>query len=428
MTTGLPRLALAGCTVAMLLSSCIETSSSAPKAVAGGSLAAFHQALASLEAGRTQRVNIVQIGDSHTAGDRFTGRLRELLQARFGDAGRGMLPPGAPFPYWRPDQVHVEQQGRWEVLSSNKRDYPQAPYGLSGFVLRSRSAGAAIALTADRAFDSAEVTFFRQPSGGHIDVLVDGARVGDIDTRGRAWQMDRASFPAREGTRFELRVRGDGQADIADWSVYRRDRGVTLSSHGFVGANVGLMDRWDTANVAAELRQLAPALIILAFGTNEGFDPADTLADYGSILEARIGQLKAAAPGASIVVVGPPDADRLPDYCGARGPARDGVRCAPLSPAEAQDYDRLLARRDRSLCRWHPPAGLALVREQQRQVAARTGAFFWDWSAVQGGACGADRWTHEDLERRDHVHMTESGYARSADRLRDVLMKDYRRR
>jgi hypothetical protein len=423
-------LAVAG--AALLLSSCIESGSSAPKAAAEASsrssLAAFHQALASLEAGRTRRINIVQIGDSHTAGDRFSGRLRELFQGRFGNAGRGMLPPGAPFPYWRPAQVHVEQKGRWEVLSSNRRDYPQVPYGLSGFVLRSGAAGAVIALEADTPFDTAEVTFFRQPSGGHLEALVDGNRVDEIDMRGPAWKMDRASFSAPGGTRLELRVRGDGQVDIADWSVYRRDRGVTLSSHGFVGASIGLMGRWNEANVAAELRQLSPALIILAFGTNEGFESVDALGDYGAILDSRIGQLRAAVPGASIAIVGPPDAERLPDTCGPRGPARDNAPCAPLSVAEARDYDRLLARRDRSLCRWHAPAGIALVRQQQRQAAARTGAFFWDWSAVQGGACGSARWAQEGLGHRDHVHMLDGGYALSAERFHDALMRSYRKR
>jgi hypothetical protein len=424
------RRPLAVASVALLLSSCLETSASAPRAADGSrpSLAAFHQALAALEAGRTERVNIVQFGDSHTAGDHFSGRLRELLQGRFGNAGRGMLPPGAPFPYWRPSQVHVEQTGRWEVLSSNKRDYPQVPYGLSGFVLRSNAAGSAIALEAEGRFDTAEVTFFRQPSGGNVEALVDGTRVGEIDLRGPAWQMDRRSFAAPGGTRFELRTRGDGQVDIADWSVYRRDRGVTLSSHGFVGAAIGLMDRWNEANVTAELRRLSPALIILAFGTNEGFEPAERLGDYGTILEARIARLRAAVPGASIAVVGPPDAERLPDYCGPRGPARDNARCAPLSAAAAQDYDQLLARRDRGLCRWHAPAGLALVREQQRQVAARTGTFFWDWSAVQGGPCGAARWAQDGLGHRDHVHMQDGGYALSADRFHDTLMRSYRKR
>ena len=426
-----PGATLAVACAALLLSSCVEPGSSAPKTAADGarsSLASFHQALASLEAGRTQRVNVVQIGDSHTAGDHFSGRLRELFQGRFGNAGRGMLPPGSPFPYWRPTQVHVEQTGRWEVLSSNRRDYLQAPYGLSGFVLRTSAAAAAITLEADSSFDTAEVTFFRQLSGGHLEALIDGVRVGEIDMRGPAWKMDRRSFPAPGGSRFELRARGDGQVDIADWSVYRRARGVAVSSHGFVGASIGLMDRWNEANVAAELRQLSPALIILAFGTNDGFDPVGGLAGYSATLETRITRLKAAAPGASIVIVGPPDAERLPDYCGPRGPARDNAPCAPLNAVAAQDYDQLLARRDRSLCRWHAPAGLALVREQQRQVAARTGAFFWDWSAVQGGACGAARWAQDGLGHRDHVHMMDGGYALSADRFFETLMRSYRKR
>ena len=418
-----------GCSTILLLSSCIGSSPpSTQERSQGAALSGLYHGLSALQAGRINRLNIVQIGDSHTAGDYFSGRLRELFQERFGNAGRGMLPPGAPFPYWRPRQVEVVQQGRWDVLSSNKTNYPQLPYGLSGFIIRSSAASSVIRLTADQAFDTAEVTFFRQPAGGHIDVIVDGARVGDIATRGAAYQMDRKSFAVRDSFSLELRPKGDGAVEIADWSVYRRNRGVALSSHGFVAAEIGIMDRWSAANVATQLKELSPALIILAFGTNEGFNSVDQLAGYGSIAESRVAQLKAMSPNASIVIVGPPDANRLPGYCGIRASARNAVRCAPLTAGEAQDYARLLSRRDRNLCRWHTPAGIAIVRDQLRQVAARTGTFFWDWSSVQGGECGATRWAREGLGRQDRVHMTESGYALSADRLFEELMRDYKGR
>ncbi len=40
---------------------------------------------------RHNQLHFVQIGDSHTAADFFTGKLRSLLQQRFGDAGIGFI-------------------------------------------------------------------------------------------------------------------------------------------------------------------------------------------------------------------------------------------------------------------------------------------------------------------------------------------------
>jgi lysophospholipase L1-like esterase len=389
-------------------------------------LANFHRALASLQAGRIERLNVVQIGDSHTAGDHFSGRLREMLQARFGNGGRGMLPPGSPFPYWRPQQVQVRQQGSWEVISSNRTDYQQIPYGLSGFDLRSKGNGGSLTLRAEGAFDSVDVSFFRQPGGGKIDLTANGRYLGEVDTRGPAWQLDHRTVNAPGSTDLELRTRGT--VDLADWGVYRRERGVVLTSHGFSGAQISIMDRWDEGNLTTQLRTLAPALVILAFGTNEGFDSVSSVENYGSVFDSRIARLRQALPNASIVIVGPPDANRLPDYCNIRGPARERTACRPLNSQEAANYSSMLARRDPSLCRWHTPAAIEVVRQAQKQVAQRHGVLFWDWAAVQGGACGGHRWTSQELMRADHVHMYESGYGLSAEKLFDELMRGYRGR
>jgi hypothetical protein len=394
-----------------------------------GALANFHRALAALQAGRQERVTILQIGDSHTAGDHFSNGLREKFQGQFGNAGRGMLPPGSPFPYYRPYQVKVAQSGNWEVLSSNRTDYQQLPYGISGYALRSRGANDTLTLTADSdaAFDWVEVAFFRQQGGGKIDLTADGRYLGEIDTRGPAWQFDHKAMGAPAGsTSLELRVRGS--VTLADWSIYKRQRGVVVSNHGFVGAQINIMDRWDQTNVANELRLMNPALIVLAFGTNEGFDSVDSLGNYASVFDARLALLRQALPSASIVVVGPPDANRLPDYCGIRGPARERVGCRPLSQTEAANYSSMLARRDRALCRYHTPAGIDIVRQAQQQAAARNGALFWDWSSVQGGACGASNWVPQELGRQDRVHMFESGYYLSADKLHQELMRGSRGR
>jgi lysophospholipase L1-like esterase len=414
-------------------------------------LAKLHKRLADLRAGRVSRVTIVEIGDSHTQGGHFPGRLRALFQARFGNGGRGMLPPGSPYDFWRPYQVEARQTGKWEVFSSNKKDYTPLPYGLSGFVIRSGDPEASIALEAGEdstPFAVVEVGFYRKPDGGTIDLTVDGRRLGTIDTRGPGYAMDRRTFRLKApGTRIELRPQGDGSVDIADWSVYGKTRGVVLASFGFSGAQVGIMERWSWDNVRAQLTALDPALIILAFGTNEGYAPRKKLEDYDDRLRARILALRRAAPNASIVLVSGPDANRIPKYCNGNGKGSgsgegngngdsDKVRtgganrstCRPLSAGEAGDYDAMLARSDRALCRWHTPASYDLVRRAQRAVARETGALFWDWLAVQGGRCGAFKWEKEGLVYPDRVHMKRDGYWRSADRLFAALMRGYRGR
>ena len=77
-------------------------------------LAPFFASLAALDDKEARApVRILQIGDSHTANDSLSGRMRERLQGRFGAAGRGWLPAGIPFKYYRPHLVEVHETG-WQ--------------------------------------------------------------------------------------------------------------------------------------------------------------------------------------------------------------------------------------------------------------------------------------------------------------------------
>ena len=73
-------------------------------------LAPFYESLRALqEDPGTSRpeprvVRILHFGDSHVAADFWTGDLRALLQARFGDGGPGYVMPGRPWKYF--GEVH----------------------------------------------------------------------------------------------------------------------------------------------------------------------------------------------------------------------------------------------------------------------------------------------------------------------------------
>ena len=446
-------------------------------------LAKFHARLAQFEADKTGKfahLDVLQIGDSHTAADHFSGRLRDVLQARFGNGGRGFLPPGAPHAWYRPYQVSVTQSAGWKTLSSNKATPDAASYGLAGSV--ARASDAADVITIDirdgarlRAF---EVGVLEQPGGGALEISADGEPVAIIGTAVDAFGQLNFRFGVPPQTRrIELKPFGDGPVDVTGHSLIGEGRGISLSNLGFIGAQVSIMSRWHWPAVHEQIADLDPALVILAFGTNEGHAPvANIEARYARQLEDRVIALKAAAPNASIVLVGTPDANRYPKFCLPQAPAiapeaaldevpatdaghtpgyasspapsspaaaaksksrstekkppppeppADAI-CQPLDAAERAGYERMMSDKDRRLCRWHTLPAIPVVRAIQREVAARQGALFFDWFEMFQSECGADRWYRQGLAAKDRVHFTRQGYAIAADKLYARLMAGYR--
>ena len=392
--------------LAALCASCSDPVASSPaptvKASEAAPLLPLYQALDALETGRTAGpVAIVQIGDSHTANDAFSGRMRTLMQARFGDAGRGMLPPGIPFRTYNPAQVTVTAKG-WRVVSSMDAGAP-GPFGISA--LRQTADGRAEMTLHSKepgGIDDIWVEALGQPRGGTIDATPDSGRVVSFKTDSASVKPMWLALPNAHGV--TLRTRGDGPVDLLSWTALRHHAGVTWSNLGTIGATADLIGRWNPAFVTAELGRLHPALILVAFGTNEGFHNALDVHAYQAAYAARLRLLHEAAPEAAILVIGPPDGSRHAAK-GAEGacPAEDG--------------------------RWAVPPRLPEVREAQRQVAHAAGYYFWDWSAAMGGACSMPRWarTNPPMAAADHVHLLTPGYRATADLLFAEIMRGYAR-
>lgn len=277
-------------------------------------LARFHERLRRLEADGGSQVHVLMIGDSHTASDHLSGRLRALLQQRFGNGGRGLLPPGVPHAHYRPHQMSVTQAGDWKLLTSNKGQPDPIAFGITGQVMRGDGEGT-ITVEDRTATETAwfEIEYLARPDGGGLDVLLDGEAYGRIDTREPSPAL--VKVEAR-GRRLELRLAGGGPVDLTGLRHVARDRGIVLSSLGFIGAQVSIVGRWHAETVRRQIGELDPALVVLAFGTNEGFSSlARTEGAYAREMDRRIAQLKEAAPRASLVIVGPPDANRYPRWC-----------------------------------------------------------------------------------------------------------------
>lgn len=399
---------LSGAT-ALLLASC-----AAPSELSDAELAAkigqaapllpLYRVLLPLEThARTAPVTILQIGDSHTANDSFSGHMREQFQARFGDAGRGVLPPGVPYRWYRPARVSVTSSG-WSVISSFQGE--PGPFGITGLRQHAdRPAEMTLTVGDPGDLDQAEIEVLRQPGGGTLDIYMDAGGSSSIATASPVAQAAWVPAPSALGSRtMTLRARGDGPVDVLAWSVSRGRPGVIYANLGTIGASVDLMDRWDQTIVAQDLAHLSPSLIVLAFGTNEGFRNSTDAAEYATVFAARLRALRAAAPRAALLVMGPPDGQR-------RRPR------GSTTPPACGDPN------------WTVPPQLNPVREVQRSVAAQTGAYFWDWQAAMGGECSMLRWaaTRPPIAAPDHVHLFAPGYQATADILFRTIMDGYDR-
>ena len=139
----------------------------------GEALAPF---LAKLRASRRESrppVHIIQIGDSHTAGDNITNGWRSRLQARHGFGGRGALAAGRPYPAISPGASPPRRPRGWSVNATFGGRWREGgpPLGISGFTQTASAAGQTIGVTADspeQNFDRVILCAVAQPGGGTI--------------------------------------------------------------------------------------------------------------------------------------------------------------------------------------------------------------------------------------------------------------------
>jgi lysophospholipase L1-like esterase len=167
---------------------------------------------------------------------------------------------------------------------------------------------------------------------------------------------------------------------------------VTYETLGINGAQAEMQLAWNASILDGEIADRDPALIVLAYGTNEALSKSWTEDGYRAALKEVIQRLRTAAPVASVLLVGPPD-------CQYR--LRNGKRL--------------------------PFPHLDQVIEIQRQVALESGCAFWDWRARMGGAGSVRQWVQAGLAQGDYTHLTGQGYRMVGDMLFSEIMAEYER-
>jgi hypothetical protein len=402
----------------------------------GERLAPVFAKLAAARRGQGPAVHILQIGDSHTAGDAVTGAWRDLLQARYGAGGRGVLAPGRPYDGYLTRGVSATMSTGWTIGATfGKNATPPRPMlGVSGFSMIANRPYASMTLRADSGatmFDRFVLCAIGGPNAGGVTVRFDAGELGRLDfTAPDTRPLCRSLVTDTPHGAVEIAAEMPGLT-LTSWATFRAGKGgVVLSNVGVVGSQLMHFARADDVVIAEEMTAYAPDLIVLAFGTNEGFSPRFDAVAYEATLRSQVARLRRLSGGVPMLMFGAPDsltrnaalranAPGLPLECEAPPP----FLAAP-TPNDAT-IQPLPGESEASTARpplFGPPA-LADVRRIQRKVAGDMGVSFWDWQASMGGPCAARDWVQrtEPLMRGDYVHFKTSGGREIARRLQADL-------
>jgi len=388
-----------------------------------GSLDALFTGLAAAErhdpSGPSGRVLWLVFGDSHTAGDSLTSRLRFTLQRKFGDAGRGLVAAGRPPSrhYYQRD-VHYGASGSWKAaVGGHKGD--AEPFGIAGLRVFGQSKGAQLWVEtcgdcpAGGTVAQFEILYYAAPDHGTLKYRVDD----------RPWQQLRTRTPPIEPPhpgrqviavadgphKLTIEHAGGGLVDLFGIVLERVRPGVIVDSLGVVGRRLGSLRSWDWSVIGEQLASRDPRVVILQYGTNEADDPDLDLEAMARYFDETILRIRAAAPTAAILILGPPDMA-----------AREGGKPCDKLKSDAP----IIAE-----CEWHTPHVLAEIISVQHAAAVRNHAAFFDTFAAMGGADRMHQWVTAEpkVAYKDHVHLTDIGYQWWADALSAAVLADYDR-
>jgi lysophospholipase L1-like esterase len=406
-----------------------------------GTLDAVYKSLAAAERGDASgRTLLLFFGDSHTAGDSMTSRLRATLQSRFGDGGRGLVAAGRPPTrhYYQRD-VRYGASGSWKASVGGHRGDAE-PFGIDGLRVFGDRKGSQLWVEtcpdcqAGTSVAQLEILYYAAPDHGVLRYRVDDGAWQQLATK---TQPIEPPHPARtvvtvpDGPhKLLLEHGGQGPLDLFGVVMERTHPGVIVDSLGVVGRRLGSLRSWDWSIIGEQLSTRDPRLVVLQYGTNEADDPDLDLEQLAKYYDETILRIRSAAPTASILILGPPDMGAREAGKACDKPPRPSR--APPRVTDSGGRPRTGTPPDAGVipeCEWKTPNVLGRIIAVEHAAALRNHVAFFDTFAAMGGGDRMHEWVLAEpkVAYKDHVHFTDVGYQRWADLLSGALLAEYDR-
>ncbi len=376
-------------------------------------LAFFRAALERTKQGRA-KTRVSFFGDSHVAADFMSGRVRERLQHAYGDGGVGFVMTGRPWRFYRHARAELlEVRGLKATYVRKRPETDTLALGLAGVAFtpgpdpaRTRKDAPGSAPREDAPVEaplvrlrvtSAQVPsgrstrfelFFLPSASGLVPHLAIDGHAPNVVANTAPGAL---AFEVESDRPHDITIGSGANVAITLFGLVSElsGPGVVLDTLGIPGARARAQLYWDQALFQDHLRRRSPDLVVLSYGTNESTDVTQPIRDYAGHLREVVRRMRAAAPQASCLLVGPTD---FPER------VKKGV--------------------------YQPRARTAQINELQRTTATEFGCAYFDVIAAMGGPLSMLDWAKADppLGAKDLIHFTRRGYALLGDRIADLLL------
>jgi lysophospholipase L1-like esterase len=356
-------------------------------------LRAFYLALWRTELGAPGAITrVLHYGDSPVTADSITADVRSLLQQHFGDAGHGFVLIAKPWAWYGHRGVDIAGKG-WLINAATQVRARDGFHGLGGVSFEGETgASAHFELAEDHA--RMEIHFLRQPGGGALAVEAGGQKLGKVETEGLDQAPGYQTFSLNAGAREINLLVERGPVRLFGVSFERNTPGVIYNSLGLNGGQVQSVVRYfDKPQWTEELQHQHPDLVVINYGTNESIYADYIERYYPGELRQVIQSVKAAVPGASVLIMSPMD----------RGQRDSNSRITTVPT-------------------------LPRLVEIQRQMASEMNCAFFNTFQAMGGAGTMERWYDSTprLVSADFTHPLPAGARKVGVLLDQALESGYR--
>jgi len=327
----------------------------------------------------------LHIGDSHTQADFLTRGIRNSLQKKFGNAGRGLV-----FPYrlTKSNESYdyrsaTNSTWKWETVRTRKREFEP---GIAGASMISTDDIFKFELKLNKR-DSVDNSFnklkliCRNDSDGLLAFVTDK---NDLSRKLIAFSGDTIYKTAFETLTDKLEIQSVGNMIVDGIVLENEQKGVQYHVVGVNGAHYA--DFNQSPVFFAEMPLLQPDLILVSLGTNEGVNPRVSLQAVSNEVDKMVQNIRLQGVEAPIVLITP--------------------------------FDNFYRRKKFN-------SYLSVVRNGLLAAAEKNNIACMDMYGISGGYGSAAEWRSRGLITADRIHYTVKGYELQGKMIYNTLINSY---